>query len=240
MVSLTGMACGILAGAAYGHFQDSWAVILGFVLMIAWHVMDGADGQLARLTNSQSEFGRLLDGICDYVTFIAVYAALGIALAKPDGALIVIIALAGACHAVQSAAYEAQRQDYVFWAWNRGARPASIGADQPRGLLGAYARLQGLGSDAGFDQALDARLTASTPAAAEVIRARYRERFAPALRHWSILSANYRSFGIFICAVIGRPMLYFGFEIIGFSLILLFLARRQTARRAGFIAELQP
>ncbi len=75
-VSVAGMLFGILAGVAYHHYQDLRCVIAGFILMIAWHVMDGADGQLARLTQSQSQSGKVLDGICDYVTFIAVYTGL--------------------------------------------------------------------------------------------------------------------------------------------------------------------
>ena len=66
-VSLLGMAFGILAAFAYYHYRDLKWAIAGFVLMIAWHVMDGADGQLARLTNAQSELGKILDGICDGV-----------------------------------------------------------------------------------------------------------------------------------------------------------------------------
>ncbi len=245
-VSLTGMVCGIFAGFAYYHYEIRVAAIIGFCLMIVWHVMDGADGQLARLTNTQSEFGKVLDGICDYVTFISVYIALGVAMARQDGALVVlVVALAGACHAVQSAAYEAQRQNYVFWAWGRGSpvAPSSrFGFARKPGLfawlLGMYEGVQGLvGSDIGFNQALLAKLGAN-PAAADAIRARYRARFAPGLRHWSILSSNYRTLGIFICALLRMPLLYFVFEIFGFSMILVILARRQTSRAGDFIAEL--
>ena len=244
-VSLTGMACGIFAGFAYYHYHNLVAAIIGFGLMIVWHVMDGADGQLARLTNTQSEFGKVLDGICDYVTFISVYIALGLAMARQDGAWVVlIVVLAGACHAVQSAAYEAQRQNYVFWAWGRGSPVATSGPIAQKRkpglfawLLGMYESVQGLvGSDIGFNQALLAKLGASP--AADAIRARYRARFAPGLRHWSILSSNYRTLGIFICALLRVPLLYFVFEIFGFSVILILLARRQTSRAAGFIAEL--
>ncbi len=243
-VSLTGMACGIFAGFAYYHYHNRVSAVIGFGLMIVWHVMDGADGQLARLTHTQSEFGKVLDGICDYVTFISVYLALGLAMARQDGALVVlIVALAGACHAVQSAAYEAQRQNYVFWAWGRGSPVAASGrvaVERKPGLfawlLGAYESVQGLvGSDTGFNQAL-AKCIAGP--AAEVLRARYRARFAPGLRHWSILSSNYRTLGIFICALLRLPLLYFVFEIFGFSIILVILARRQASRAAGFIAEL--
>lgn len=245
-VSLSGMACGVLAGLAYYHYRESGAAIIGFCLMIAWHIADGADGQLARLTQTYSEFGKVLDGICDYVTFIAVYIGLGLAMARYDGSIVLIpVALAGACHAAQSAAYESERQDYVFWAWGRGTMPTSIrpaNREKKAGflfaaLLGAYEILQGLmGSSAEFNRALYAKL--NTSPAPEAIRARYRDRFAPAIRRWSILSSNYRTLAIFICAFVRMPLLYFLFETIGLSLILFILARRQSARAASFIEEI--
>ena len=245
MVSLAGMGCGLLAGFAYYHYRETAAAIIGFCLMIAWHIADGADGQLARLTHAQSEIGKVLDGICDYVTFIAVYLGLGLAMARQDGAsVLLLVALAGACHAAQSAAYEAERQDYVFWAWGRGSMPASIRpVDQGRktsglagALLGAYEFLQSvMGNSVGFNRALYAKLNANP--AGEAIRARYRERFAPAIRHWSILSSNYRTLAIFICAFIRIPGFYFVFEIIVLSAVLFILGRQQSARAASFIAE---
>src|SRR5882757_7865749 len=46
-VSVTGMLFGILSALAYYRYSDVRFAITGFALMIAWHVMDGADGQLA-------------------------------------------------------------------------------------------------------------------------------------------------------------------------------------------------
>ncbi len=241
------MACGILAGFAYYHYQYLAAAIIGFCLMIVWHVMDGADGQLARLTNTQSEIGKVLDGICDYVTFITVYLALALAMGRQDGVFVIVpVVLAGACHAAQSAAYEAQRQDYVFWAWGRGVAPFPLRPAEGQAklsglfalLLSTYERLQRfMGRDTGLDQVMQAKLAAN-PAADEAIRARYRARFAPAIRLWSIMSSNYRTLTIFICALLQMPMLFFVFEIFGFSLILFILARQQASRAAQFMAEL--
>ena len=119
-VSVAGMGCGVLAGVAYAHYRDRWAVLGGFALMLAWHVLDGADGQLARLTNAQSQSGKILDGICDYVTFTAVYIGLVLVLGRQHGAWVWgLVALSGICHAVQSAIYEVQRQEYNHWGHGR-------------------------------------------------------------------------------------------------------------------------
>lgn len=246
-VSLAGMAFGLSAGWAYSHYQAIAWTIVGFLLMVAWHVMDGADGQLARLTNAQSETGKILDGICDYVTFIAVYVGLAIALGREQGGWIwpVVIASGGA-HAVQSAAYEMQRQAYNFWGCGRkSAELAKLGAAPQQGsgvfdlLYRFYVRIQYLtaGVNVTFHERLDAALVGH-PDRAEAIRAHYRAVFAPSVRRWSILSANYRTLGIFLAALAGRPLYYFWFELVGFSLILALLLARQAARCRLFLRDL--
>ncbi len=230
-VSLAGMAFGIGAGVCYFHVGRPGFAVAGFLLMIAWHVMDGADGQLARLTKTQSELGKVLDGVCDYVTFIAVYAGIGVALAERDGVWVLgLVAVSGVCHAVQSAAYEAQREAYTFWGWGRGAAPGSAGGGAGW-LYGVYAGVQRLisGVPAGFD----GRLAAAVAGRQDDLRAEYRRFFAPSVRRWAVLCANYRTAGIFVCAVLGVPVVYFWVESVGLSLVLgvLLAGQRRLARR---------
>lgn len=252
-VSLTGMAFGLLAAVAYYHYRDVQYAVAGFVLMIAWHVMDGADGQLARLTHSQSQTGKILDGICDYVTFIAVYVALAASASRTSGNWVWAFAIAaGVCHAVQSAAYEVQRQEYNFWGWDRKSAEL-LGADNlPQAGTGAtalqrlmemlyrlYIRLQfrtaGVGEE--FRKRL-AEILKREPGRAATVRRHYRETFAPAVRRWSVLSANYRTIGIFIGALLRAPQYYFEFEIVGFSAILAVLIFGQHARYTQFLESL--
>jgi phosphatidylserine synthase len=243
-VSLAGMALGLLAAVAYYHYQDPYAAIAGFILMIAWHVMDGADGQLARLTMKQSATGKVLDGICDYVTFIAVYSALAINLARQDGDAIWLLAVAaGLCHAVQSAAYEVQRQEYSYWGLGRKSAAlqelTAPSATAPSSLLQSFlaalnrayvaVQLRASGVTVEFHDRLAQTLPPSLDYEAPA-RRRYREIFAPLVRQWSVMSANYRTLGIFVFAVAGAPDYYFWFEIIGFSAISLLLSRKRRAR----------
>ncbi len=242
-VSLAGMACGVAAGVAYHGWHEAWRVAGGFGLMLAWHVLDGADGQLARLTHRQSATGKVLDGACDYVTFAAVYVGLASALAAERGAWVWgVAALAGACHAVQAALYEAQRQDYLFWGWGR--RSAEVVAPAPGGgvaarLQGAYARVQAVG---GGVSAPDRRRIAdaldASSAGAPAIRQRYRAMFAGPVRRWCVLSANARTLGLFAFALAGVPVWYFGIEIVGGSAVLGVLLARQGGRYRRFFAGL--
>jgi hypothetical protein len=241
-VSFAGMGFGILAGFAYYHYRDLRWTVAGFLLMVAWHVMDGADGQLARLTNAQSELGKVLDGICDYVTFIAVYSALAAALSGDTaGWSWPLAVVAGLCHALQSAANEVQRQEYSFWGLGRNSgrsRSPSRGKSRdhaPRPMEALHRLYVGaqravLGQLVEFRDRLGDTIAKASSDHAAAIRGRYREIFGPAVRRWSILSANYRTIGIFIGAAIKRPQYYFAFEILGFSAILVLLLAYQRSR----------
>jgi hypothetical protein len=59
------------------------------------------------------------------------------------------------------------------------------------------------------------------------------------VRRWSILSANYRSLGIFIGALLEAPEYYFWFEIVGFSTILGLLVYMQSVRSRTFFDTLE-
>lgn len=245
-VSLGGLAFGVLAAFAYYHYQNPLWAGAGFVMMIAWHVMDGADGQLARFTHSQSHFGKVLDGISDTSTFLAVYTALALALGREYGdRMYVLVAAATACHLVQAATYESQRQEYDLWGFGRGApqpEPATVGAASasPR-LFGALDRL--FYGDlsfpaAGVTRTIRAAMTEALqrqPQRESLIRERYREAFAPLLRRWSFLSSNYHTLAIFVCALLKAPQYYFWFTLIGFSAMLVWLVHQQSERCKSFL-----
>jgi len=255
VVSLTGMLFGILAAFAYYRYGDLRFAISGFVLMIAWHVMDGADGQLARFTHSYSYFGKVLDGISDNVTFLAVYTALAIALSRRYGEWIyALVALSAVCHAIQSASYEAQRQEYEYL--GRGKKPqeppprnsserAGDGPPVIRWLFDFLHRLFYTGLSfptAGITRKFRETMAAALerhPGRAALIRERYREVVSPQLRSWSILSANYRTLGIFIAALFAAPEYYFGFEIIGFSAATAVLIWRLSASHEVLLNRLR-
>jgi len=248
-VSITGMGCGLLAGWAFYRFEDIRYVVAGFVLMLAWHVLDGVDGQLARLTNSQSEFGKIIDGFADNVTFAAVYIGLGLALSQSLGAWVwLLVALASVAHSLQAAAYELQRQEYEFWGWDKkSAEFKSIDTlraeNHPRSPIQRlfyavgqrYVRTQQMAAQVD-NQYRDkiASTLAAHPDRAQVIRRRYRETFASLVRTWSICSSNYRTFLIFLSAASGLPQLYFFIEILVLTPLTLLMIKQQKIKSREF------
>ena len=254
-VSILGLLFGILSAFAYYRYWNLRSAITGFALMIAWHVMDGADGQLARFTGTYSYFGKVLDGIADIVTFLAVYTALAISLSHEHGDWMYgLVTVSAVCHMIQSASYEAQRQEYEYLGWGKKPQEPSPRNSPERGrdgrpvnrwLLDSLDRLFYVGLSfptAGMSRKFRETMAAAMqrePGQTALIRQRYRETIAPQIRSWSILSANYRTLGIFISALFKAPEYYFGFEIIGFSLALAVLILRQSAAHEVLVERLR-
>ena len=254
MVSLTGMMFGILGGVCYYHYQNPYMAIAGFLAMILWHIMDGADGQLARLTKSYSEIGKILDGVCDYVTFISAYVGIGLMLSSMGTPHVWAIVLsAGAFHAIQSSAYELQRGEYDYW--GHGKQSAGLPeikqmiADlEGKGLLSfmmsqlhiGYVRMQRMSSGIqdSFRQTLREALK-NHPDKTDDIRALYREIFAPGVNSWSLMCANYRTIAIFIACIVGQPIYFFWFEIAVLTPVLILLIQKQRVLNQLFSVRLK-
>jgi phosphatidylglycerophosphate synthase len=237
-VSFMGLACGLGAAAAYFRQPHPAFATAGFLLMIAWHVFDGADGRVARATGTSSPFGRLIDGVCDHVVFIAVYVALvlSMTLAGASPMIWLILVAAGASHAAQAAAYEERRQQF---------ERRSGGVDRPMmksaathaegaGLVYAYDRLQQIfsGGDSGLDKALADLRKQGAPA--DAIQALVNET-APIVRFWGLLNANNRTLAIAIAVLAGRPLWFFIYEAVFLNIVffgLIVIQRRAELRIA--------
>ncbi len=222
-VSFAGLGFGAMAGWCYWHWQNPVAVLAGFLLMAAWHVMDGLDGKLARASGKASPLGRLIDGICDYLVFILVLVPIALSFQNWPPVLALAL-LSGAFHAVQSAWYEGERE-----AWKRRARGQFFAPERPP------ARFWGERLYNGFE----ARLGSGTRAIDAMLAARpgklpaYLAASAPIIRGLSILSANNRTIAIALACLAGDPHYYWYWEIFGLSLIAISFAARLRRCEAG-------
>lgn len=215
-----GLLFGLAAAAAYTRWADWRYATLGLLLMIGWHVMDGLDGQLARETGKASDLGRLLDGVADYSTFVAVYLALALTHPRP-GLAIALAAAAGAAHALQAQFYEGERATYIRRIQGRFtavARPETGGVierlhNRGEALLGNRTHP--------FDRLLEQ----APPARREALIAAWQPRAARILRAMSPLSANGRTLAIWLAALAAEPMLFWLWEIVGLTLVALAAAR---------------
>ena len=84
MVSLFTLALSLAAGvffAAGGY----WNCLMGALLGVLTSILDGCDGEVARLKLQASEFGCWLDTICDYLYYIVTFAGITIGLVCSKG-----------------------------------------------------------------------------------------------------------------------------------------------------------
>ena len=252
-VSLVGLALGAGAAVAYLGYDEPWRVALGFALMLGWHVADGADGQLARLTGKTSEIGRMLDGVVDHASFVLVYVALAWTASGEHGPWVWGLAvLAGASHAVQASAYEAQRLAYDVWARGKAsARFPTVEAfradlREMRGtdrILGGlyllYLKLQtrtGTG-----DRPLEVALArASQERGAAPVAEAYRETHLAGVQRWNVLCSNYRTIAIAVACLVGSPVWFFAFEAVGLNAAFAALVAMRRRHDRALMARLSP
>jgi phosphatidylglycerophosphate synthase len=77
VVSLVGSGCFALGGYRY--------TLLGALLGVWTSILDGCDGEVARLKLQASDFGCWLDGICDYLYYVTTFAGITIGLVRSSG-----------------------------------------------------------------------------------------------------------------------------------------------------------
>jgi hypothetical protein len=228
-VSVIGGLCIVAAGLLYTELNWPLSVLLGFVAHSLWHVFDGADGDLARLTGKSSPRGEMIDGACDYFGHIALYIMLA---AMIGGWGWWIAAAAGASRIVQSNHAESQRRTYLWRVygipWLKHAHQRSDELFRAQGpldrLLVALTRLYIFLSGAGSP--LSARADGLVERAhAEPERSFYARRICrrasrTSLRLQTALGANLRTVVLGISMAVGSPLWFFLFECTALNLLL--------------------
>lgn len=251
VVSGIGMVMGAFAALAYFNYERWEMALVGFALMIGWHIMDGADGQLARLTGKTSELGKAMDGLVDHVSFALVYIGLTVAAAEVFGNWIWWLTVAaGASHLIQATTYEFQRQMYDYWVFGKeSARPVTpeeirAGLADKSGFsrfLGKalLANVSVQNSVAGVNRELFARLEQLKEAGeAEKTSKAYRTANLRAVKTWSIMCSNYRTIAIFIACLAKNPLYFFVFEVGFLNVALVALRMMQAGRNERLLAQL--
>ncbi len=88
---VTGLSAILAIVAAYFFsFGDTRSMIQGGIIFEISLILDSVDGELARAKGLASEWGRIVDGIGDYVSSIAVLIGLMIGLPDSRGALLIL------------------------------------------------------------------------------------------------------------------------------------------------------
>jgi hypothetical protein len=222
------------------------AVVLGFTAHALWHVFDGADGDLARLTDKTSPVGEMVDGACDYLGHIILYVFLAAFLDDWIGGWAWLVgALAGASRVVQSNHAESRRRTYLWRVYDVPWLKHSYETDREglgrrtwfTLLIEPLARLYVAAASAGGarSEQIDALIERTRRAQAARDRGRRvcKEESRLPLRLQTILGPNLRTVALGLSMAAGSPLWFFLLELVPFNLLMAWsiAAQRRAERR---------
>jgi phosphatidylglycerophosphate synthase len=241
-VSVSSVFAALGAALCYVKLAWPWSAFAGLGFHLTWHILDGADGDLARRSGRASAYGELVDGVCDHVSQALIYVAFAWALQPGLGAWAWVLASgAGLSHFVQANAYESGRKTYRRWVYGAPwMRQTGAGAGGLGGWLGGLylALSEALSPGEGrIEQAMHTAFTRGEAAAAEA-RRRYGEIFAPLVKQTAPLGSNMRTLAAFLSILAGSPAWFFAFELAALNLVLVAAIARRRRLNADFVAEL--
>jgi phosphatidylglycerophosphate synthase len=226
MVSIIGG--GFVVAAAFAYTQPGWPLtaLVGLLLHMTWHIVDGADGDLARMTGRSSVRGELIDGICDYTSHIILYLMLGAVMAAGIGIISwIILVLAGASHIVQVNHYEVQRRRYQWWVygtpWMQSNRAEIAAGSNMAAIITGYLAIakRFASHEAMIDDAISS--AAGDPARLAEIREIIRRAYAAPLSASTLLGANHRTIMLGLSMLVGSPLYHMVYQIIVLNLMLI-------------------
>jgi phosphatidylglycerophosphate synthase len=232
-VSLTSLAA--LCAATWAFIDIAWPLnaLIGLIFMLIWHIVDGADGDLARMTGRASATGELVDGVCDYLGNVIMYFAFAFLLDDTLGATAWLLAVgAGASHIVQTNHAETQRRLYLWRAygvpWLRNAAASGDALFSRESWFSRFFGFWAVGyvwlSDRMSPSAnpIDKALAnaAGDPRETQRIRALVRRSSRVSLVLQKGLGANPKTIVIAAAIALGSPVYYFLATLLALNLLL--------------------
>lgn len=245
MVSVFGGLMVVAAGIVYANLAWPIGAALGMALHMGWHVVDGADGDLARMTGRTSPIGEMVDGVCDYASHIVLYLILGWVLSNETGFFSgstgwVLLVIAGVSHAVQSNHVEVQRRQYQWYVygtpWIRHSHSQADSATS-KSLFGVFVSAY-LNAASGMtphalkiDTAVDS--AKGDPARLAEIAAAVRAEAPPLLLMCKVLGPNPRAIVLGLSMFAGTPLYYMIYQAVVLNVLLVVsvLMHNAAARR---------
>jgi phosphatidylglycerophosphate synthase len=234
----------IFVGVAAGHFfyYNSLTINLyGIALLILAQAMDSADGQLARITNTKSRMGRILDGFGGNLWFVSIYLHLLFRLINNGYSpfLFFLILLAGISHSFQSAYADYFRNHYLMFV--HGKNKSEI--EESSNLKKEYNKLNWFKNffrkflmRVYFNYTIQQELFSQNiirlyqlakknfiDNIPDEISTIYLSLNKPLIKYFNILTTNTRMIILFIALLINRPFFYFLFELTLLNILFIYV-----------------
>ena len=262
-LTIVSMLLGVLAGAALyaSAFASASLQLYAGALLIASAVVDCSDGQLARMRQRSSRFGRMLDGTVDAIVQVAAVPAAGVhmvhrmgGLSNPTAALWAALGVLALIAGIRHTTLYDQFKNVYVRNTERAPKDCDDAEDvdaewrcaETNGAIGPWARFNF------YMYRTHLRLVAGTMRWIDPgIPARFREMppYAPAraalyhrlngrlMRAWSFFGIGTHIFTFAICVMLGREEWYIVLRLVGFNALLLVLVPFQRRASRAFFAQ---
>ncbi len=253
-VTVISIVVGMIAGHLF-YYHDLGINIAGILLLVLAEAMDSADGQLARMTNTKSRYGRILDGFGGNLVFVSIYVHLCLRIVAGGGPIWIfgIAALCGLSHSFQCAVADYYRNAYLFFVHGMERSElehSHVVAESYRTLTWHrqpikrflmriylnYTRQQELvASD--FRRLYDTvqeRFGRSLP---QWLRDEYAEVNRPLLKYYNFITTNTRMIALFCSLFVGNVLLYFIFELVVLNGVLIAVTIHQQRLNARLLGK---
>ena len=254
-VTILSMLSGVISGHLF-YYSSMTINIIGIFVKIFSNALDSADGQLARMTNSKTDYGRILDGISGHVIFLSIYIHLCLRYVSEGGPgwIIAVATAAGICHIVQAGWGDYYRNGYLYFV--RGARsselePSNILFHQYKNLkwedrflkkivkFSEYSYVLFLES---FTKKFQKLKSMTNDVYGEEIPTwlgqEYRKTNKSMNKYYNILTINVRQFTLFALLLVKIPEMFFVFELTVLNGLFLYAALRQENNTKHLISQI--
>lgn len=253
-ITIASIFIGIAAGICF-YFQNLTINIGGMLLLIWANSYDSADGQLARMTGKKTPLGRILDGFSGDLWFISIYAAICLRLTPEWGIWIwLLAAITGFFHSKQAAMADYYRNIHLLFLKGKAGSELSHSPQLKENykkmswkrdfiykLFETFYINYTVGQEKltpKFQRMMQVIRTKYHDQAPEWFRTAFRRHSLPLMKYTNMLSFNTRVIALFISLFIGKPWLYFVFELTVLNAMLVYMIYTHERFCAAFTKEL--
>lgn len=243
VVTFISVIFGVAAGFLF-FYQNVTINLIGVILLITAEALDGADGQLARLTNTYSRYGRIFDGVAGNLWFVSIYLNMSMRFYIEGGSWIIfiIMLISGASHSFQSAIADYYRSFYLYFVESKNKDIDEL--EEVKQTYSAlhwtknpvkkflmrvylnYRRQQNMLSKSvrTLYNYVENNFNGLVPL---WLKEEYRKLNKPMIKYQNILTTNTRMIVLFIALFFGNILYYFLFELTILNILLIYMVIKE-------------
>lgn len=254
-ITIASIFIGIAAGACF-YPADLAINVVGMLLLVWANSYDSADGQLARMTGQKSPLGRILDGAAGDIWFFSIYFAICLRLTPSWGIWIWLLgAVTGFFHSKQAAMADYYRNIHLLFLKGKDGSELSYSPQLKENykkmswkddfiykLFETFYINYTVGQEKltpRFQHLMHLIRTRFHGQAPESFRTAFRQKSLPMMKYTNMLSFNTRVIALFVSLFIGRPWLYFVFELTVLNVMLVYMIATHERFSRAFSKELE-